>query len=145
MPVLGHRNGVLIDFRRDQYISCCNPLNVAGFGWNRSILKLRLVVYIITTAAQWLLYIPPGLTHKFHVLPTQCILYFVWIWEQTAIISQYSINWLVFITETEYMKVRAHFVFLQLNNFQSDTDRKPTHCFIFSCLFEEQLKMLEAI
>jgi hypothetical protein len=26
---------------------------------------------------------------------------FVWIWEQTAIISLYSINWLIFITETE--------------------------------------------
>jgi hypothetical protein len=26
---------------------------------------------------------------------------FVWISEQTAIISLYSINWLVFITETE--------------------------------------------
>ena len=26
---------------------------------------------------------------------------FVWIWEQTAIISLYSINWLVCITETE--------------------------------------------
>ena len=26
---------------------------------------------------------------------------FVWIWEQTAIISVYRINWLVFITETE--------------------------------------------
>jgi hypothetical protein len=25
---------------------------------------------------------------------------FVWIWEQTAIISLYNINWLVFITET---------------------------------------------
>jgi len=33
---------------------------------------------------------------------------FVWIWEQTAIISLYSINWLVFITETEsvYCAVR---------------------------------------
>jgi hypothetical protein len=33
----------------------------------------------------------------------------VWIWEQTAIISLYSINWLVFITETEcvYCAVRA--------------------------------------
>jgi len=28
---------------------------------------------------------------------------FVWIWEQTAIIFQYNINWLVFITETEYV------------------------------------------
>jgi hypothetical protein len=32
---------------------------------------------------------------QFYVLPTQC----VWISEQTAIISVYSINWLVFITE----------------------------------------------
>jgi hypothetical protein len=28
---------------------------------------------------------------------------FVWIWEQTAIISLYNINWLVCITETEYV------------------------------------------
>ena len=34
---------------------------------------------------------------------------FVWIWEQTAIISLYSIDWLVFITETEcvYCAVRT--------------------------------------
>ena len=34
---------------------------------------------------------------------------FVWIWEQTAITSLYSINWLVFITETEcvYCAVRT--------------------------------------
>ena len=34
---------------------------------------------------------------------------FVWIWEQTAIIFLYSINWLVFITETEcvYCAVRS--------------------------------------
>jgi hypothetical protein len=40
---------------------------------------------------------------------------FVWIWEQTAIISLYSVNWLVFITETEcvYSAVRsAHTVYL---------------------------------
>ena len=36
---------------------------------------------------------------QFYVLPTQCIYVFVWIWEQTAIISLYSINWLVFINE----------------------------------------------
>ena len=36
---------------------------------------------------------------------------FVWIWEQTAIISLYSINWLVFITEMKsvYCAVRAEF------------------------------------
>jgi hypothetical protein len=34
---------------------------------------------------------------------------FVWVSEQTAIISPYSINWLVFITKTEcvYCAVRA--------------------------------------
>ena len=39
---------------------------------------------------------------------------FVWIWEQTAIISLYSINWLVFITETEcvYCAVRTEFSLL---------------------------------
>jgi len=36
-------------------------------------------------------------------------MYFVWIWEQIAIISIYSINWLVCITETEsvYCAVRT--------------------------------------
>ena len=40
---------------------------------------------------------------------TAVFMCFVWIWEQTAIISQYSNNWLVFITETEsvYCAVRT--------------------------------------
>ena len=38
---------------------------------------------------------------QFYVLPTQTLfMCFVWIWEQTAIISLYSISWLVCITET---------------------------------------------
>ena len=32
--------------------------------------------------------------------PHSVFMCFVWIWEQTAIISLYNINWLVFITET---------------------------------------------
>ena len=41
---------------------------------------------------------------------------FVWIWEQTAIISLYSIDWLVFITETEcvYCAVRTGPVYITL-------------------------------
>jgi len=31
--------------------------------------------------------------------PHSVFMCFVWIWEQTAIISLYSINWLLFITE----------------------------------------------
>ena len=37
-------------------------------------------------------------TGSLYIIQVMC---FVWIWEQTAIISLYSINWLVFITETE--------------------------------------------
>ena len=37
---------------------------------------------------------------------------FVWIWEQTAIISLYSINWLVFITETECLLRGTDWVFI---------------------------------
>jgi predicted GNAT family N-acyltransferase len=62
----------------------------------------------------------------FFLLPRGCLLRgtfcahsvfmcFVWIWEQTAIISLYSINWLVFVTETEcvYCAVRSsHTVYL---------------------------------
>jgi hypothetical protein len=41
--------------------------------------------------------------------PHSVFMCFVWIWEQTAIISLYSINWLVFITKTEcvYCAVRS--------------------------------------
>ena len=41
--------------------------------------------------------------------PHSVFMCFVWIWEQTAIISLYSIDWLIFITETEsvYCAVRA--------------------------------------
>jgi len=49
---------------------------------------------------------------------------FVWIWEQTAIISLYSIDWLVFITETEcvYWAVRSTFYVL------------PTQCIYVFCV-----------
>ena len=38
---------------------------------------------------------------------------FVWIWVQTAIVSLYSINWLVFIAETEcvYCAVRIEYIY----------------------------------
>jgi hypothetical protein len=35
--------------------------------------------------------------------PHSVLMCFVWIWEQTAIISLYNINWMVFIIETEYV------------------------------------------
>ena len=76
----------------------------------------RTVVTVCT--AQWSLYVPHSCHYtyrqfniqQFHVLPTHTVfMCFVWISEQTAIISQYNINWLVFITETEcvYCAVRT--------------------------------------
>ena len=44
--------------------------------------------------------------------PHSVFMCFVWIWEQTAIISLYSINWLVFITETECL-LRGTFYILR--------------------------------
>ena len=54
---------------------------------------------------------------------------FVWIWEQTAIISLYSINWLVFITETEcvYCAVRTGSLYIQFYVL-------PTHCIYVFCV-----------
>jgi hypothetical protein len=49
--------------------------------------------------AQWLLYVPPGLTlNNSTFCPHSVFMYFVWISEQTAIIFLYSINSLVCIT-----------------------------------------------
>ena len=52
--------------------------------------------------------------HQFNIhnstfCPHTVFMCFVWIWEQTAIISLYSINWLVCITETQcvYCAVRT--------------------------------------
>jgi len=60
--------------------------------------------------AQWLLYVPLSLTHRNSTFcPHIVFTCFVCIWEQTAIISLYIINWLVCITETEcvYCAVRT--------------------------------------
>ena len=48
---------------------------------------------------------------NFRFCPHSVFMCFVWIWEQTAIISLYSINGQVFITETEcvYCEVRAEY------------------------------------
>ena len=47
---------------------------------------------------------------QFYVLPTQCMC-FVWISEQTAIISVYRFNWQVFITETECLLRGTDWIF----------------------------------
>jgi hypothetical protein len=52
--------------------------------------------------ARYGLYIPPGLTFTNSTFcPHGVFMCFVWISEQTAIISLCSINWLVFMAETD--------------------------------------------
>ena len=71
----------------------------------------RTVVTICT--AQRSLYVPHSGHYMYHqfsiqqfyVQPTKCMC-FLWIWEQTAVISLYSINWLVSITETSVFTAR---------------------------------------
>jgi hypothetical protein len=67
-----------------------------------------------TFTAQWLLYVLAGLTFTNSTFcPHSVFMCFVWISEQTAIISLYSIKWLVFITETEcvYCAVQAVYIY----------------------------------
>jgi hypothetical protein len=64
----------------------------------------------LPSKAQWLLYVPPGLTYKNSTFcPHNVFLCFVWIWEQTTIISLHSVSWLVFVTQTDsvYCAVRS--------------------------------------
>ena len=60
------------------------------------------------------------------------IICFMWIWEQTAIISIYSINCLVFITETEsvYCAVRTECLYVT----EDPPDGTPTKIWVMSVL-----------
>ena len=61
------------------------------------------------------LYVPLGLTiNNSTFCPHSVFMCFVWISEQTVIISLYSINWLVYITETEsvYFMLWTEYLFI---------------------------------
>ena len=51
--------------------------------------------------------------------PHTVFMCFGWIWEQTAIISLYNINWPVFITETGYVSRTVRTVALYKTRYQS--------------------------
>ena len=72
-----------------------------------------------SSKSQWSLYVPPGLPFTNSTFcPHSVFMCFVWISEQTAIISLYSINWLVFIAETEcvYCAVRTGSLYIILRS-----------------------------
>ena len=91
-------------------------LNSSQFRCSKEALPL---INFDDSKAQWSLYVPP-LWHStvLRSAHTAVFMCFVWISEQTAIISLYSINWLVCITETEsvYCAVRTgHLNTIQVN------------------------------
>ena len=61
--------------------------------------------------------------------PHSVFMCFVWIWEQTAIISLYSINWLVFMTETEcvYCAVRTGSLYIKRINLSFSVAQSRRH------------------
>jgi hypothetical protein len=78
----------------------------------------RPVVTICT--AQWSLYVPPGLTFtNSPFCPHSVFMCFVWIWDQTAIISLSGLNCLVGLTETECVYCAVRTGYLKCNSSQS--------------------------
>jgi hypothetical protein len=72
--------------------------------------EVKLAVICLTFKFYLLQHVPPTLKFKnSSFCPHSVFMCFVWISEQTAIISLYNVNWLVFITETEcvYCAVRT--------------------------------------
>ena len=60
----------------------------------------RLIVLALLNTAVTICTVPPGSTFNNSTFcPHIAFKCFVWIWEQTAIISTHDINWLVFVTE----------------------------------------------
>ena len=105
---------------------------------------LVLITEIRPFTAQWSLYVPHNGHYmyrqfniqQFYVLLHTVFMCFVWIWEQTAIISLYSINWLVFITETEcvYCAVWTGYLYIIEANFtvwRADNSAHPISCHNF--------------
>jgi hypothetical protein len=92
----------------------------------------RQVASLLCSVVSYFTYSTTGVTvrtvrfnsQQFYVLPTQCIYVFCVDLRTNSDISLYSIDWLVFITETEclYCAVRSTFYVL------------PTQCFYVSCV-----------
>ena len=82
----------------------------------------------------WLLYVPAGLTFRNSTFcPHRAFMCFVWIWEQTAIISLYSINWPVFITETQSVFTARYGLNLYIKfRIIRALKRKTDHCGIIA-------------
>jgi len=66
--------------------------------------------------------------------PHSVFMCFVWIWEQTAIISLYNINWLVCITETECLLCGTDWIFIYRQFNIQQFYVLPTQCIYVFCV-----------
>jgi hypothetical protein len=93
--------------------------------------------------AQWSLYVPPVLTFNNSTFcPQSVFMCFVWLWEQTAIISLYNINWLVCITNTEcvFCVVRAEVFYVIII-----THLKPSGSYMYRQFIIQQFYLLPTV
>ena len=83
-----------------------------------SLYSINWLVFITETECVYCAVRTGSFIYNSTFCPHSVFMCFVWIWEQTAIISLYSINWLVFITETEcvYCAVRAGSLYIILRS-----------------------------
>ena len=91
-------------------------ISLYNINWLVFITKTECVYCAVSTGY---LYTARFNIKQFYVLPhTAVFMCFVWIWEQTAIISLYNFNWLVFINETEsvYCAVRTGYLYTILRS-----------------------------
>ena len=98
-----------------------------------SCLYIQVCNLIESFKVQRSLHVPQGLTFSNSTFcPHSVFMCFVWIWEQTATISLYSINWLVFTTETEcnYCAVRTGSLYTASLTFSNSTFRPHS---VFTC------------
>ena len=65
--------------------------------------------------------------------PHSVFVCFVWIWEQTVIISLYNINWLVFIIETECLLRGTDWIFIYRQFNVQQFYVLPTQCICVFC------------
>jgi hypothetical protein len=90
-------------------------ISLYSINWLVFITETECVYCVVRTESltipskdEWLLYVPPGLTFTNSTFcPHSVFMCFVWISEQTAIISLYSINWLVFVARDAVCLLRG--------------------------------------
>jgi len=106
-------NSVVVDGWYIPFITPISGLNVIGEELSTLVDQdTRLSRVCLLRGTDWIF------IHNSTFCPQSVFMCFVWIWEQTAIISLYSINWLVFVTETEcvYYAVRTGSLYIILRS-----------------------------